>query len=1024
VETAQASPLGALLVRTRKRAELTQEELAERATVSVNTISNLEAGRGHLPRQATLDLLVDALATALALTPAEHADLRTAFREAFRASREPRPASGMAEPVPPGQVAAAPVLPTGTLTFLVCAPARVPDDRPDQARAMDAFLPQLAMLVQQAVPRHGGWPVDPPEGPDGAVCVFPRADAAVLAACSLQLALRERAGASEASAERAPVCLALHTGWAEPGTGDYAGPTRRRTARLARLGQAGQLLLTAATRQLIGRSLPAGARLQEVGRRRLSVVERPQTLYQLLPAGQAASFPPPRALPTPSTNLPLELTSFIGREREQTAVSALLGQAPLVTLVGAGGCGKTRLALAVAADLLEEYPDGVWLAELAALREPTLVPQAVATALGVREGPGCPLAQALADHLQAKHLLLVLDNCEQLVGACAELAALLLRRCAHLQILATSRERLGVGGERSYRVPSLALPASEEQPTLAGWRAYEGVRLFVERAQACRPDFELTEENVATVAQICRRLDGIPLAIELAAARADSLPVGMIAARLEQSLGVLTGGPRDAPPRHRTLRATLDWSWELLGEPERVLLRRLAVFAGGWVVEAAQAVCGGEELTGWPLLGLLSALVGKSLVGLQESGGAGRYGLLETVRQYAAERLAEAGEAGATRDRHLDWCVALAEEAAPRLMGPGQEAWLARLEAEHDNLRVALGWARERGDGERGLRLAAALCWFWYLRGYLSEGRAWLEEALTRAGDAPAALRAAALNGAGNLASDQGEYGQAEALYEASLALRRDLGDKRGIAASLSNLAGVAERRGDYARAVPLFEEALALAREIGDTSSLAKTLGNLGLALGHQGDLEREEALFEEALGLFRALGDTHSIAGALDNLGQVAFQRGEYERARALHEEALALFRALGAQRGIAGALTNLGAVAERQGDYERATALTAESLRLNEAIGAEEQVVETLYIILLVAAARGQTTRAARLAGAAEALREALDVPLRPNQRSVYAQAVQAVRGALGEEAFAAAWIEGQAHSLEQAIALALA
>jgi tetratricopeptide (TPR) repeat protein len=477
-------------------------------------------------------------------------------------------------------------------------------------------------------------------------------------------------------------------------------------------------------------------------------------------------------------------------------------------------------------------------------------------------------------------------------------------------------------------------------------------------------------------------------------------------------------------PRQQTLRAALDWSWALLGEPERVLLRRLSVFAGGWQVEAAEAVCPGGAIVGWTVPALLGGLVSKSLVGLEESAAEARYRLLETVRQYAAERLAAAGEEEEAREQHLAHFLALAEAAAPRLTGPEQGTWLARLEREHDNLRAALGWARAQGDGERGLRLAAALCWFWYMRGYLNEGRGWLEEALARAATAPAALRATALNGAGNLASDQGEYGQAEVLYAQALALRRELGDKRGIAGSLSNLAGVAERRGDYGRAVPLFEEALALARVSGDTLSIAKTLGNLGLALGHQGNIEREAALFEEALALFRALGDRHSIAGALDNLGLVAFQQGEYERARALHDEALSLFRALEAKRGIAGSLTNLGAVAERQGDYEQATDLSRESLLLNRAIGAEEQAVEGLQTMVLVAAARGQPKRAAQLAGAAEALREALEVPMRSHQQTIYAQAVRAMRAALGEEAFAAAWAEGRAHSLAHAIDLALA
>ncbi|HWE64376.1 MAG TPA: AAA family ATPase, partial [Chloroflexota bacterium] len=531
MESEQSSPLGAL--QATQRAELTQEELAEQAGVSVNTISNLEAGRGHLPRQATLDLLVRALAGSLALAPAEQADLRAAFREAAGASRAQRQPTAPDGPAAPQVAPTIPLLPSGTLTFLVCALVPATTPQLEHARARQAILPQLARLLQQAVPALGGRLVDPPEGPDGAVCLFPRVGDAVVAACMLQQALWERAGprAGAAGADMAAdwsMCLALHTGWAEPGAGDYAGPTRWRAARLARLGQAGQLLLTQTTRELVGGSLPEGVRLHGVGQQRLSVVERPQPLYQLLPSLQPAAFPPLRPPPAPPTNLPMQLTSFIGREREQATMSALLAQAPLVTLVGAGGCGKTRLALQVAAEQLEAYPDGVWLVELAALREPALVPQAVATALGLREEPGRPLLHTLSDHLHARQVLLVLDNCEQVLRACAELAATLLRRCPHLQVLATSRERLGIGGESSYRVPSLALPTPDQQLPAAALSAYEGVQLFLERARAGQPDFALTGENAAVVTQICARLDGVPLAIELAAARVGSLPLELM----------------------------------------------------------------------------------------------------------------------------------------------------------------------------------------------------------------------------------------------------------------------------------------------------------------------------------------------------------------------------------------------------------------------------------------------------------------------------------------------------------------
>jgi predicted ATPase/class 3 adenylate cyclase len=925
------------------------------------------------------------------------------------------------DPAPPTTAPARALPEAGTLTFLFTDVDRSTPLWERHEATMRAVTARHDALLDAIIVAHAGTLVKERGEGDSLFAVFTAPAAAVAAALAMARAVLAESWPPETPIR---VRMGLHTGNAQLRAGDYYGPVVNRCARIRGLGHGGQVLLSAATAGLVRDALPAGASLRSLGAHSLKGLFAPEEVYQLCHFDLPDAFPPLLSPQAPRHNLPLALSSLIGREADQGEVLALLAEARLVTLTGTGGVGKTRLALAVAAELVDQYPDGVWLAELAALAESELATGAVAQALGVREEPGRPLTATLIAHLKAKRLLLVLDNCEHLVGACAALAGALLRACPGLRILATSREGLEIAGEHRYRVPSLSVPDPRHLPPPELTGSYEAVRLFVARATERRPYFGLTPQNARMVAAVCARLDGIPLAIELAAARVGSLSVEGIAARLDDRFRLLTGGARDALPRQRTLRAALDWSYDLLSEAEQALLDRLSVFAGGWTLTAAEVVGAGEGVEDWGVLDLLGSLVHKSLVQAEErAGGELRYALLETVRQYGLERLAAAGGAPAVRDRHLAHFLALAAEAEPHLTGAGQMEWLARLEGEHDNLRAALSWARAQADGERGLRLAAALCWFWYMRGDLSEGRGWLAEALARASTAPAALRATALNGAGNLASDQGEYGQAEVLYEQALALRRELGDTRGIAGSLSNLAGVAERRGDYGRAVPLFEEALTLARVSGDTLGIAKTLGNLGLALGQQGDIEREAALFEEALALFRALGDTMSIAGALDNLGQVAFQQGAYERARALHEEALALFRALEAKRGIAGSLTNLGAVAEREGAYGRATALSRESLLLNRAIGAEEQVVEGLQTMVLVAAARGQATRATQLAGAAGALREALDVPMRPHQQPIFTQAVQAIRMALGEEAFAAAWAEGQALALEEAVALAL-
>jgi non-specific serine/threonine protein kinase len=739
-----------------------------------------------------------------------------------------------------------------------------------------------------------------------------------------------------------------------------------------------------------------------------------------------ADFPPlasPKAQPS---NLPLALTSFIGREEEQAAVRALLGTARLVTLTGAGGAGKTRLALAVAGELLAEYPEGVWLVELASLADPALVVQAVVQTLGLREEVGQSLLGTLLVYLKGQHLLLVLDNCEHLVAACAELATALLRGCPHLHILATSREGLGVGGEQLYQVPSLATPPLDHLPSSAELGRYAAVALFVARAQERRTDFALTAQNSRAVAQVCARLDGMPLAIELAAARVGSLPVEAVAARLDDRFRLLTTGPRTAMPRQQTLRATLDWSYDLLSEGEQRLLHRLSVFAGGWTLAAAEAVCSGARIETWEVLDLLGGLVNKSLVLLEEAGlegEQGRYRLLETVRQYAQEQLAAAGEAAAVRDRHLAYFRALAEEAEPQLIGPEQDQWLDRLEAEHDNLRAALGWARACEAGEEGLRLVGALWRFWDVRGYLSEGRGWLETALASSGSAAPLVRATALSGAGNLAQSQGDYVRVVALHEEALALLRELGDKQGIAGSLNSLGGVALVQGDYPHATALYEESLTLQRELGNKQGVALSLGNLGNVALAQGDYAYATALYEDSLTLQRELGNKAAIAGYLGNVGLLVMLRGDYAQAWALLEEGLALFRDLGYPLGIGYSLNNLGTVAFRQGDYRCACAKLQEALVLGRDIGAKDLVADSLESMAWSVAAQGQPQRAAWLGGAAEALREVLGVSLGQEQRAGHDHAVAAMQAALGEASLAAAWVEGRALPLEAAIALAL-
>jgi predicted ATPase/DNA-binding NarL/FixJ family response regulator len=696
-----------------------------------------------------------------------------------------------------------------------------------------------------------------------------------------------------------------------------------------------------------------------------------------LPGGHRDAGPP--------NNLPLELSSFVGREKELSEVRRLLEDVRLLTLTGSGGCGKTRLALAAAGELAEGYGDGVWLVELASLADPSLVPQAVASTLGVREQPSRIPTETLSDHLGSKKVLLVLDNCEHLVEACAELAEALLHSCPDLRVLATSREALGITGEVAWLVPSLPLPDLRRLTAVESLPQYESARLFLERAAAVKPAFALTERNAASVAQVCYRLDGIPLAIELAAAKAKVLSVEQIADRLDDCFKLLSAGGRTAMPRHRTLHATMDWSHELLPDEERVLFRRLSVFAGGFSLEAAESVCAGEELARNEVLELLSHLVDKSLVIMREEGGEARYRLLETVRQYASEKLSKSGETGQFRERHAGYYLALAEEAEPELKGAGQLAWVERLERDRDNLRAAMAWLLGRGELEDAARLGWALWLFWGIRAHFAEGRRWMEQALSANGSAmPASARAKALYVAGMMANYQGDHRSAEPLVEESLGLFRELEDKPGTAWALSNASFAA-------------------------------------LGQGHQ----RAITLVEESVHLFLEVEEKWGAAIQFCFLAVAWRDRGDHGRAKRLAERGLALSREVGERQAISAALYTLATLAQAERDHERARDLFEEGLSVSAELGNEADVAHCLEGLASVAAEGGRIARAARLWGAEEALLEKIEAAVYTYvpDRSVHRSQVAAARSQLEEEAFAAAWAEGRAMSLEEAIEYAL-
>ena len=697
----------------------------------------------------------------------------------------------------------------------------------------------------------------------------------------------------------------------------------------------------------------------------------------LLPSGPSVGEPPGARL----HNLPPARTSFVGWERQVVEIKRMLAMTRLLTLTGTGGCGKTRLALEVVKDLVGTYVDGVWLVELAGLSEPTLVPQAIAAALAVRERPNLPLIDALVDALRTKNMLLVLDNCEHLIGAAARSADILLSGCPHLRILATSREPLAIAGETNWQVPSLALPAPRRPLTVEELGGYESARLFLERVRHRNPAFVPTPRNAPAVAEICRRLEGIPLAIELAAARI-GLSVEQIAERLDDSLELLTTGGRTTSPRQQTLRGALDWSYELLSEPERKLLGRFSVFAGGWSLEAAEMVGAQGGIEREDVLDLLLKLLDKSLVVAEANGDGGmRYRMLEPIRQYGREKLEESGEINAVRRRHAAWFLSLAEQGEPELKGAQQPAWLERLEREHDNLRAALGWALEREEAELGLRLAGALGEFWHMRGHLSEGWRWLEVALTKEG-APSA-RAKALARAGYIAWEQGDYERSVALSEESLALSREVGDKVGIAAALYTLGWAALFRNELEQASSLTEEALMLQREMNDTVGVARSLSILGLAVNAQHDHERAIALHEEGLALARDAEDSFAIVLSL-----------------------------------------MLGAIASlNRGDHQRTKVLLKDGLELSQRLKTMHVTAGHLHLSAALAGSQEQPVRSARLWGAAEALREAIGTILSPVEHHFYDPYIDAARAQLDEATWEAAWAEGEAMMLEEACEYAL-
>lgn len=951
--------------------------------------------------------------------------------------------------------------PSGTFTFLFTDIQGSTMLWQDQPAAMQHALARHDALLHQAIDAYGGH-VFKTVG-DAFYAAFTNAEDALGAALAAQRALAAEPW-SEACAIR--VRMALHTGAAEERDSDYFGTALNRVARLLSAGHGGQALLSEVTYGLVRDNLPADVPLRDLGEHRLKDLTRPEHIYQVAASDLPAAFPPLKTLDMHHHNLPVQLTPFIGREQAMAALRARLldPQTHLLTLTGPGGTGKTRLALQIAAEVLEAFPDGVYFVNMAPIGDADLVLPTIAQTLGAMEQAGESLIETLQRRLRGTRTLLVLDNFEQVVEAAPHIS-ILLGANAGLTALVTSRVVLHVQGEREYAVPPLALPDLHQLPSLEVLSQYEAVRLFIAHAQYVKPDFAVTNETAPAVAEICVRLDGLPLAIQLAAARIRLLPPQALLTRLGHRLTLLTGGARDLPARQRTLRATIDWSYSLLSTEEQTLFAQLAVFAGGCTIEAIDAIC--NPAGDLDVLEAVESLIEKSLLRQDEAlGGEPRLVMLETIHEYARERLDASREAAELRRRYAAFFLALAETGEQALKGREQVAWLRGLEEEHANMRAVLGWALENQEHEIGLRLAGALWPFWQRHSHLSEGRRWLEEFLVAAGPSvvPLKVRATALTGAAWLAHDQddfaradalfsdglafyrtlgltdhvaavlvhrgvmargqGQYAQAQALIEEGLALQRVGENQPGIAYALFRLGLITRERGAYSRATAVYEECQAAYQALGDHTGVAFALLGLGDVARDQGDVTRVRAYSTQSLSICRTLGHQWGIGFSLNNLALAAAMQDDLTQAQALADEVLALFRAHGIRGGVVELLISCGQIACAQGAYERARAALVEGVALGWPAGPHWLVATGLEELARVAAAREEAATAARLYAATTAWRATMGAPLQPYRRTAHEATLAMVRRALGDDAFAAAWASGATLRPEQAVAAVLA
>ena len=901
--------------------------------------------------------------------------------------------------------------PTGTVTMLL-------SDVEGSTRALRQLGPERyaealdlhRRLLREAFEQHGGYEVDC-EG-DAFFVAFSRAEDGVAAALVAQQRLVD---ADWPSGHELRVRMGIHTGEPRAVPPNYVGLDVHQAARIMAAGHGGQVLLSQTTYDLLGDAFA----VRELGEHRLKDLSAPRRLFQLLIEGAPSDFPPLKTLGNRPTNLPIQPTPLIGRRRELAEVTALLcsDAVRLVTLTGPGGTGKTRLALQSAANLIDEFEDGVFFVELAAITTDDLVPTTMAQTLGLREVPGESLERTLQGYLAEKDVLLVLDNFEHLLTA-APMVRQLLGSASRLRVLVTSRASLHISGEYEYSVPPLAL--SRTADAAGEFDASEAVTLFLERARATRRDFRVTAQNRAVVAEICARLDGLPLAIELAAARIKVIPPEALLPRLEQRLQVLTGGSRDREVRQQTLRGTLDWSYELLDTGDRALFARLAVFAGGRTIEAIEAICGsmGES----DVLDGITSLVDMSLLQQQLDGPDPRFVMLETIHEYARECLDASGESAELRRRHAEYFAGLASRAAPQLRSPDQQTWIDQLAAEQDNLRAVLTYLIDEGEFDAAQAMTAALAQFWETRGQFQEAHEWFAAALGDPDEARSKSRGQALFWAGRLAMFSGAWERAAALLRSSVEIADEVGDDVTLALALGKEAWVRVETGRAAEGVEQAGRAVALAHEIGDAWTIAETLNDAGVSCDRT-DPERGLAFMEESLSVRRALGDQVNIADSLNNVGYVQTCLGAYDLAERALEESLQIARQFGDLRHLALISGNLGNVNLFRGDREAATSWYHENLSLSRRIGDKRTCLEALRGLAAIAGAEGEIETAASLTGTVDALHMSVGGTPSRMESMIDDRFIAPVRRAMDDAAWSRLSAPIPEVTLEQTIAWAL-